>query len=168
MRYQWTEHGNTTCGELDARQLADMASAGIPVAVVRHWYCQRTGEDHAGEHTDAEIAEMQAGGWTCRVMAEGEDIAPPPVEPTLADLQAAALARVRAAVAAHILAVFPDWYQRNVALGIYPEAAQTACREGIAACIEASNAAEDAVAEAADAAGIAAAETALALPEIAR
>lgn len=88
--------------------------------------------------------------------------------PTLDEQRTAALARIRAAVAAHILATYPDWYQRNVAMGIYPEAAQTACRDGIAACIEASNAAEDLVAAAADAAGIAAAETALALPEIAR
>lgn len=93
---------------------------------------------------------------------------PEPPEPTLDEQRAGALARVRQATGAHILATYPDWYQRDCALGIYPEAAQTACREGIAACIEASNAAEDAVAAAVDSAGIAAAEAALALPEIAR
>ena len=62
--------------------------------------------------------------------------------------------------AAHVMA--------EAVLGIYPEAAQTACRDGIAACIEASNAAEDLVAAATEAAGVAAAEKALVLPEIAR
>lgn len=97
-----------------------------------------------------------------------EDAVPAPAVPTLAALRTAALARIRAAVAAHILATYPDWYQRDCALGIYPEAAQTACRDGIAACIEASNAAEDLVAAATEAAGVAAAEKALVLPEIAR
>jgi len=166
MTYQWTTDGRTIRGELDARQVAELIAAGNAPQPVTGYRCQRAGELHWGEYTAAEIAAMAAEGWEC---AEGEPWPPPvPPTPTLAELQAAALARVRAAVAAHILAVFPDWYQRNVALGIYPEAAQTACREGIAACIEASNAAEDAVAEAADATGIAAAEVALALPEIAR
>lgn len=93
-------------------------------------------------------------------------VAPEPEPPTLADLQAAALARVRAATAAHILAVYPDWYQRDCALGVYSEALAQACADDIAACVEASNAAESAIAAATDAAGVAAAEAALALPVI--
>ena len=126
--------------------------------------------------------EVLAWAWPgARVALRGEALAAwsdaeHPQPPTAAEYAAAesgyaraqALARVRAAVAAHILAAYPDWYQRDCALGIYPEAACQACRDGIAACIEASNAAEDAVAAAVDSAGIAAAEAALALPEIAR
>lgn len=91
----------------------------------------------------------------------------PPV-PALADLRAAALERVRAAVQGHILAAFPDWYQRDCALGVYPETACAACRDGIAACVEASNAAEDAIAAATDAAGVDAASAALVLPALER
>jgi len=166
MTYQWTTDGRTIRGELDARQVAELTAAGNAPQPVTGYRCQRAGELHWGEYTAAEIADMAADGWSC---AEGEPWPPPtPPAPTLAELQAAALARVRAAVAAHILATFPDWYQRDCALGIYPEAACQACRDGIAAGIQESNRVEDLIAAAADAAAIAAAEAALALPEIAR
>ncbi len=165
MQYEWSNNGVPVRGELDARQVADMTAAGQPPAIVRGYRCTRDSERHWGEHTEAEIAALAADGWTCEAGESWPFEAP---VPTLAELQAAALARVRSATAAHILATYPDWYQRDCALGIYPEAAQTACREGIAACIEASNAAEDLVAAATEAAGVAAAEKALVLPEIAR
>jgi hypothetical protein len=67
MRYEWKSNGSPIRGDLDARQVADMAAAGMALAVVREYRCTRGAERHWGEHTEAEIAALAADGWTCEV-----------------------------------------------------------------------------------------------------
>ena len=67
MRYTWIgSNGRRLEGELDAQQAVDMG-ASVTLEVLRRWYCTRGVEDHAGEHTDPDIAAMRAEGWTCEL-----------------------------------------------------------------------------------------------------
>lgn len=61
---------------------------------------------------------------------------------------------IRAQAQARILAKYPLWRQTNAALGVYPQAYASQMQADIAAVIEASNAAEDAVTAAADVAAV--------------
>lgn len=92
-RYEWHNGAMPIRGELDARQVADMAAAGTALAVVREYRCTRGTERHWGEHTEAEVSALVADGWACEV---GE---PWPMEapaaPSLAALRSAALERYR-------------------------------------------------------------------------
>lgn len=58
------------------------------------------------------------------------------------------LAAVRAEAQARIFAIYPAWRQSNAALGIVPDADVLAMQDFIADHIDASNAAEDAIAAA--------------------
>jgi len=67
-------------------------------------------------------------------------------ERPLADVQAESMRRVRDEARDAIESAYPDWYQRNIGMGLETdESAAQRCRDFIAAVRIASNAAEDAI-----------------------
>ena len=75
-------------------------------------------------------------GWRERTSKEIEDR---DFEP----LRLAKLSEVRSAAQSVILTRFPDWYQRNCALGVYGDAALKKCRDFIIAVVAESDRCED-------------------------
>lgn len=100
--YEWSIEGQTVRGHLTAEQAAAMRISGVDIAEVQGYRCTRAEERHWGEHTQAEIAEMTADGWTCEVGACW-----PSAPPALAVLQAARLDTYRQQAAAVIVANVP-------------------------------------------------------------
>jgi len=105
------------------------------------------GETHWTGTEDA--ATLAAHGYT--VLPDQ-----PPVVPTLAELKAHAIEANRRECARRILDRWPDWAQRNCALGVYSAAETEACAAWIHACTTAEDAAADLIDVAADAAAVAA------------
>jgi len=81
---------------------------------------------------------------------------PPPPEPTLAELKTRAIEANRMECSRRILDRWPDWAQRNCALGVYSAAETEACAAWVFACTAAEDAAAGLIDAAADAAGVAA------------
>ena len=131
MRYEWTSNGSTIRGQLDARQVADMAAAGMSLEVVREYRCTRGSERHWGEHTQSEIDALTADGWACEVGEPWPMEVPAPPDPSailaaraaevLANPDAveavqAVLARVGEVVAAGV--AITDWTYQGVTAAI--------------------------------------------------
>ena len=99
---------------------------------------------HAGHTVElsGDPRRARRAGWT-------EVVLPPP---TLAELKVRAIEANRHECARRILDRWPDWAQRNCALGVYSTADTEACAAWIHACTSAEDAAADLIDTAADAA----------------